>query len=196
MVERLDANLCACFVAGDSTGDAVVGTGLPLDMGPVRVVHVERRAEIEAVRSGLPITGMEQEVMEALPHNDVVVLCGETGCGKTTQVCYSCHIAYPAPAKLLLVLSSCYANSCPPVASLACCNLTVAHCKHDYIFLLSCLVCLFHTPKLYVRSTSNLYCESCSLLPSKVICCTLVIWCILVSVTACLLSNAGASIPV
>ena len=37
-------------------------------------------------REGLPIIGMEQEVMEAVAQNDVVVLCGETGCGKTTQV--------------------------------------------------------------------------------------------------------------
>ena len=57
-----------------------------MEAGPARVVHVKRRADIEAVRTGLPITGMEQEVMEALLQNDVVVLCGETGCGKTTQV--------------------------------------------------------------------------------------------------------------
>ena len=77
-------------VAGDNKGDPAFKTALPLDAGPVRVVHVERRADIEAVRSGLPITGMEQEVMEALLHSDVLVLCGETGCGKTTQVCHSC----------------------------------------------------------------------------------------------------------
>ncbi|DBB17318.1 TPA: hypothetical protein ACH3X3_014362 [Trebouxia sp. C0006] len=59
---------------------------LPMATGPARVVHVQRRADIEAVRGGLPITGMEQEVMEAVLQNDVVVLCGETGCGKTTQV--------------------------------------------------------------------------------------------------------------
>ncbi|KAK9814452.1 hypothetical protein WJX72_006123 [[Myrmecia] bisecta] len=41
---------------------------------------------IDKARSGLPIIGMEQEVMEAVSENDVVVLCGETGCGKTTQV--------------------------------------------------------------------------------------------------------------
>lgn len=65
-------------------------TAPPLDSGPVRVVHVQRRGDIEAVRAGLPITGMEQEVMEAMLQNDVVVLCGETGCGKTTQVCRCC----------------------------------------------------------------------------------------------------------
>ena len=37
-------------------------------------------------REGLPILGMEQEVMEAVTERDVVLLCGETGCGKTTQV--------------------------------------------------------------------------------------------------------------
>jgi ATP-dependent RNA helicase DHX37/DHR1 len=39
-----------------------------------------------AAREGLPILGMEQEVMEAVAGADVVLLCGETGCGKTTQV--------------------------------------------------------------------------------------------------------------
>jgi hypothetical protein len=44
---------------------------------------------VEEARSGLPIIGMEQEIVEAIAENDVVVLCGETGCGKTTQVCTS-----------------------------------------------------------------------------------------------------------
>ena len=72
-------------------------TAAPLDHGPVRVVHVQRRGDIETVRAGLPITGMEQEVMEALLQNDVVVLCGETGCGKTTQVCVDTHICLHHP---------------------------------------------------------------------------------------------------
>jgi ATP-dependent RNA helicase DHX37/DHR1 len=53
---------------------------------PRKVVMVERTDEIERVRSSLPIVGMEQEIMEAVSENDVIVLCGETGCGKTTQV--------------------------------------------------------------------------------------------------------------
>jgi flagellar biosynthesis GTPase FlhF len=44
------------------------------------------RCAVPCCREGLPIIGMEQEVMEAVAQNDVVVLCGETGCGKTTQV--------------------------------------------------------------------------------------------------------------
>lgn len=50
------------------------------------VVLVQRSAEIEAQREKLPIVGMEQEIMEKISNNDVIVLCGETGCGKTTQV--------------------------------------------------------------------------------------------------------------
>eukprot|EP00884_Botryococcus_braunii_P019188 jgi/Botrbrau1/5953/Bobra.0366s0123.1 len=50
----------------------------------VRIVH--RSQEIEEARSGLPVLAMEQEIMEAVLENDVVVLCGETGSGKTTQV--------------------------------------------------------------------------------------------------------------
>ena len=54
--------------------------------GQRRLVAVVRPPEIEAARAQLPIIGMEQEVVEAVLENDVVVLSGETGCGKTTQV--------------------------------------------------------------------------------------------------------------
>ena len=50
------------------------------------VVHVYRPAEVEDKRKDLPIVMMEQEIMEAINYNSTVIICGETGCGKTTQV--------------------------------------------------------------------------------------------------------------
>jgi HrpA-like RNA helicase len=37
-------------------------------------------------RNQLPIIMEEQRIMEAVIENDVVIICGETGSGKTTQV--------------------------------------------------------------------------------------------------------------
>ena len=49
-------------------------------------VNVHRSAEIQAVRSKLPVYAEESRIMEAIHHNDCVIICGETGSGKTTQV--------------------------------------------------------------------------------------------------------------
>ncbi|CAA0828231.1 RNA helicase family protein [Striga hermonthica] len=50
------------------------------------VIHVSRPKDVEEQRTGLPIVMMEQEIMEAINENISVIICGETGCGKTTQV--------------------------------------------------------------------------------------------------------------
>ncbi|KAL1557641.1 RNA helicase [Salvia divinorum] len=50
------------------------------------VVHVSRPKDVEKQRTGLPIVMMEQEIMEAINENISLIICGETGCGKTTQV--------------------------------------------------------------------------------------------------------------
>ncbi|XP_024025869.1 ATP-dependent RNA helicase DEAH13, partial [Morus notabilis] len=50
------------------------------------VVHVSRPADVEKTRKDLPIVMMEQEIMEAINYHLTVIICGETGCGKTTQV--------------------------------------------------------------------------------------------------------------
>ncbi|CAI8600796.1 unnamed protein product [Vicia faba] len=50
------------------------------------VIHVYRPSEVEEKRKDLPIVMMEQEIMEAINYNSSVIICGETGCGKTTQV--------------------------------------------------------------------------------------------------------------
>ncbi|THH01498.1 hypothetical protein EW026_g1188 [Hermanssonia centrifuga] len=51
-----------------------------------RVVDITKPPEVEAARLLLPIVAEEQPIMEAILLNSVVVICGETGSGKTTQV--------------------------------------------------------------------------------------------------------------
>ncbi|QRV92272.1 pre-mRNA-splicing factor ATP-dependent RNA helicase DHX15/PRP43 [Ceratobasidium sp. AG-Ba] len=49
-------------------------------------VTIDRPEEIQAARMELPILAEEQEIVEAVLLNSVVILSGETGSGKTTQV--------------------------------------------------------------------------------------------------------------
>ncbi|KAH9936289.1 P-loop containing nucleoside triphosphate hydrolase protein [Fomitopsis serialis] len=53
---------------------------------PRKVVEVTRSPEVQESRLMLPIVAEEQPIMEAILLNSVVVICGETGSGKTTQV--------------------------------------------------------------------------------------------------------------
>ena len=53
---------------------------------PSVFVEVKRDPEIQTARLQLPILGEEQAVMEAVKENEIVLLVGETGSGKTTQV--------------------------------------------------------------------------------------------------------------
>ncbi|KAF8158281.1 P-loop containing nucleoside triphosphate hydrolase protein [Crassisporium funariophilum] len=52
----------------------------------VKAVSVKRPPEVEESRILLPIVTEEQPIMEAILLNPVVIICGETGSGKTTQV--------------------------------------------------------------------------------------------------------------
>nr|XP_006823126.1 PREDICTED: probable ATP-dependent RNA helicase DHX37-like [Saccoglossus kowalevskii] len=56
------------------------------DRKPAVFVPVNRSSEIQEARLGLPILAEEQIIMETVRHNSVVIICGETGSGKTTQV--------------------------------------------------------------------------------------------------------------
>lgn len=57
-----------------------------VDSGPAVYEKIDRNPEIEAKRLKLPVVAEEQSIMEAIRYNDVVIICGETGSGKTTQV--------------------------------------------------------------------------------------------------------------
>eukprot|EP01035_Chromulina_nebulosa_P019781 gene19781-25721_t len=49
-------------------------------------IEIHRDLDIQTSRLLLPVCGMEQEIVEAINSNDVIILCGETGSGKSTQV--------------------------------------------------------------------------------------------------------------
>lgn len=53
---------------------------------PARYVSVKRPPDIQQNRLALPILQEEHTIMEAIKDNSVVIICGETGSGKTTQV--------------------------------------------------------------------------------------------------------------
>ncbi|XP_065860429.1 ATP-dependent RNA helicase DEAH13 [Euphorbia lathyris] len=76
--QRLTTGLCKAKNLPDCTFQA--HTGKPI------VVQVARPNEVEEKRRELPIVMMEQEIMEAIYDNPIIIICGETGCGKTTQV--------------------------------------------------------------------------------------------------------------
>ena len=51
-----------------------------------RYIHVERSEEAKGIRAKLPIITEEQLIMEKIFENQITIICGETGSGKTTQV--------------------------------------------------------------------------------------------------------------
>lgn len=66
---------------------------LPLELQPTEdtdrkafSVTVTRTPEIQEARLKLPVVAEEQKLMEAIHNNNIVVICGATGSGKTTQV--------------------------------------------------------------------------------------------------------------
>ncbi|KAI8951419.1 DEAH-box RNA helicase [Xylaria longipes] len=66
---------------------------LPLELQPTKdsgrkafSVVVERNPDIQEARLKLPVVAEEQRIMEAIHNNNVVIICGATGSGKSTQV--------------------------------------------------------------------------------------------------------------
>lgn len=42
--------------------------------------------EMFKTRAALPVAGLRNDILQLLKENNVLVVCGETGSGKTTQV--------------------------------------------------------------------------------------------------------------
>lgn len=57
-----------------------------IEKKPAAFVMVQRKSEIQVARLKLPIVAEEQVIVEAINDNSVVIITGETGSGKTTQV--------------------------------------------------------------------------------------------------------------
>ncbi|KAK1054039.1 putative ATP-dependent RNA helicase DHR1 [Friedmanniomyces endolithicus] len=53
---------------------------------PSAAITIPRSEEVQAARLELPVVQEEQKIMEAIHGNPIVIVCGATGSGKTTQV--------------------------------------------------------------------------------------------------------------
>lgn len=70
---------------------------------PSVFIPVNRTPENTDQRMKLPILAEEQAIMEAIKYNDVSIICGETGSGKTTQLPQFLYEAGYAQEKLICV---------------------------------------------------------------------------------------------
>ncbi|OAD58855.1 putative ATP-dependent RNA helicase kurz [Eufriesea mexicana] len=72
-----------------------------IERKPAMFVTLQRKPEIEVTRLKLPVVAEEQVIMEAINESFVVIITGETGSGKTTQVPQFLYEAGYAQEKLI-----------------------------------------------------------------------------------------------
>lgn len=72
--------------------------------------------EMMKARATLPIANLKNQILHLLKENDVIVISGETGCGKTTQV--SCSAIYKKMLRQILQIFS-YCNLSNSVGSIS-----------------------------------------------------------------------------
>jgi ATP-dependent RNA helicase DHX37/DHR1 len=77
---------CSSSSDEDENVTGAVAGGNRLTRGPVAPHPLPRSNEAREARLKLPIVAEEQPLMDLVHHNMCVVLQGETGCGKSTQV--------------------------------------------------------------------------------------------------------------
>ena len=85
--KRAAAAEAAVAAAEAAAGDATVAKAAAEAEGDGAVwIEVKRRPKVQEARMQLPVCAEEQRVMEAIADNDVIIVVGETGSGKTTQI--------------------------------------------------------------------------------------------------------------
>ncbi len=60
----------------------------------VDFLQKEKFAKLKKLReskANLPIAEFRNEILEKVAQNPVVIVAGDTGCGKSTQVCHLCY---------------------------------------------------------------------------------------------------------
>lgn len=81
-----DAGVPKTSFASAVLSSTTTSAAAPHPKVPSKFVHVTRSDDIQTSRLLLPVVAEEQTIVEAIRLNPVVVICGETGSGKTTQV--------------------------------------------------------------------------------------------------------------
>jgi ATP-dependent RNA helicase DHX37/DHR1 len=72
--------------AGKHSTTASSAESAAAERKPAFYIQVKRNKNMQEAREKLPMYAEEQPIMEAIRYNDVVVLCGATGSGKSTQL--------------------------------------------------------------------------------------------------------------
>ena len=67
---------------------------------------------IREQREGLPIFNLRNQLLQAIRNNQVLIVIGETGSGKTTQITQYCADAGYTSRGLLLLLFFCWLIGC------------------------------------------------------------------------------------
>ncbi|XP_055613616.1 probable ATP-dependent RNA helicase kurz [Uranotaenia lowii] len=79
-------NLSSVKIENPSQQNVARNTTISVERKTATYVYVERDPEMQAARLKLPILAEEQIIMETISDNSIIILAGETGSGKTTQV--------------------------------------------------------------------------------------------------------------
>lgn len=65
-----------------------------LTPGPPQIPPPPSLSDLTADARKLPVWNMKDQLLAAIHHNQVILVCGETGSGKTTQVCVNSQMMH------------------------------------------------------------------------------------------------------